>query len=135
MSLRLMFTVCAVLLAASCDDLTSNLEPDPALMPRDSVVRLVAATDSVPADGLSRVLLTARIAEAAGPTSITFFTTAGVFAESGTNTVVALAQVDPEDRRSRLASVALRAPVAAASAIVRATVGLYYDSTTVVFTP
>lgn len=130
-------SLCLTLLFAtsiSCKGLTTPNEKKDSDVPLAEIIDIDASTTSLPADGSSTVRVSARIPVDASTKTVTFTTTAGLFLESADKKVTIFAQPDSVRTDRRLATTLLRSDTSAVRAIIRATVGEYYDTTSVVFT-
>jgi len=122
-------------MCCACADLTTPLEADPATFPPRQIIAVSASPTTISADGRTTSTISGSIAAGAGPVTVTFTTTAGVFVESGAKTVTALALPSTAAPTTRIAATALRSDTLAAAAVIRATVlQTYYDTITVRFT-
>lgn len=124
-------TVIAALTA--CEELTTPLEGNPDAVPLDSIILLTSDAQQIPADAISRAMLSARIPARASTVVLTFATTAGVFVETGTREIKVRASIDPTNTSTRVAVTALRSDTVNATAIVRAAVAEFTDTISVTF--
>lgn len=111
----------------------SPSEPSPDSIAPSSVIRIVAApTGAVVAGPQSSVTLAAFLPRGSTSRTVTFTTNAGSFIENGTKQITARATLDSADTTRLVAQTALRDTLAE-TAIVRATVGEFYDTVSVNF--
>lgn len=119
---------------SACESITTENERDESSVPMADIIAVDASVSSLPADGSSTTRVSAHIPAGASAKTVTFTTTAGVFLESATKEVKVFAAQDASNSGKRVASTLLRSDTVAARAIIRATVGDYYDTVSVTFT-
>lgn len=128
---RRLLLLTAISVVLGCDGLTSSLERDPASIKASEIIVVTSdQTSGIPADGKSTARLTALIPVESSNRTVTFTSNAGSFVETGTREVRVFATINKNIGR-RQASTLLKADTVAAIAIVRATVGEFYDSVSV----
>lgn len=126
--------IAAALGATACRALTSELQPDANTVgPRDIIAASSDATGTLAADGITTVRVAARIPRGSTVRTVAFATTFGTFVESGGRTVSIRAVDDSLHADKAVASTVLRSDTTAGVAIVRATIGDYYDTVSVRF--
>lgn len=128
-----LFLFGSALLPLGCRGITSDNERKESAVALSEIIKLTASAPSIVADGKTTVRLSARIPADASTKTVTFSTTAGAFVESASKEVKIFAWPDSANKDKRLATTLLRSDTLGSTAIIRATVGEYYDTVTVLF--